>query len=176
MATKSKIKISDDMELRKTLDDEYEKSSQIKLCKYALLLATHILKIIKYDDMDNSIIKEGYAVNERWQNGDARMHDVRQAGFQIHQLAKRSPNRITQTALRVVGQAVATGHMPEHAMVASDYAIKVINLLFPDDIQAVRQERVWQIKQLKSIEEDTIAYTFKEPIRSCRSKNGVFQR
>ena len=37
MATKTKIKISDDIELRKILDEEYEKSSQVKLCKYVLM-------------------------------------------------------------------------------------------------------------------------------------------
>ena len=139
------------MTLTYVIDDEYEKSSQIKLCKYALLLATHILTTIKYNDMDNSIIKTGYAVNERRQKGNARMYDVRQAGFQIHQLAKNSQDSITQTALRVVGQAVATGHMREHAMVASDYAVKVINLRFPNDVNAVRQERLWQIETLNNI-------------------------
>lgn len=156
MATRTKIKISDDIELRRILDDEYEKSSQVKLCKHALLLATHILTTIAYDDLDNLTIKEGYAVNESWQKGDARMHDVRQAGFRIHQLAKNSQNIVTQTALRVVGQAVAAGHMPEHAMVASDYAIKVINLLFPDDVNAVKQERLWQIENLRGIEDTVI--------------------
>lgn len=154
MATKTKIKILDDIELRKILDEEYEKSSQVKLCKYALILATHILMTIEYKDKKNPIIKEGYAVNESWQKGNARMHDVRQAGFKIHQLAKSSQDIVTQTALRVVGQAVATGHMREHAMVSSDYAVKVINLLFPNDINAVRQERFWQIEHLKNIEDE----------------------
>ena len=72
------------------------------------------------------------------------MHDVRQAGFQIHQLAKKAQDIVIQTSLRVVGQAIATGHMREHAMVASDYAIKVINLLFPNDVNAVKQERLWR--------------------------------
>lgn len=151
MATRTKIKISDATELRKILDDEYEKSSQVKLCKYALLLATHILTMIDYGGMDNPIIADGYAVNEKWQMGNARMHDVRQAGFQIHQLAKNAQDIVTQTALRVVGQAVATGHMREHAMVASDYAVKVINLRFPNDVNAVRQERLWQIETLNNI-------------------------
>lgn len=151
MATRTKIKISDDIELRKLLDTEYERASQVQLCKYALLLATHILTVIAYKDMENPIIQAGYAVNESWQRGNARMHDVRQAGFQIHQLAKSSRDIVTQTALRAVGQAVATGHMREHAMVSSDYAIKVINLLFPNDINAVRQERVWQIEHLRTI-------------------------
>lgn len=153
MATKTKIKISDDIELRKILDEEYEKSSQVKLCKYALILATHILTTVEYKDKENPIIKEGYAVNERWQKGNARMHDVRQAGFKIHRLAKSSQDIVAQTALRAVGQAVATGHMREHAMVSSDYAVKVINLLFPNDINAVRQERFWQIEHLKNIED-----------------------
>lgn len=39
-------------------------------------------------------------------------------------------------------------------MVSSDYAVKVINVLFPDDINAVSQERLWQIERLKSIEEE----------------------
>ncbi len=40
--------------------------------------------------MKNPVIKAGYDVNESWQKGTARMHDVRQAGFKIHQLAKNS--------------------------------------------------------------------------------------
>lgn len=156
MATRTKIKISDHIGLHRILDDEYEKSSQVKLCKYALLLATHILTTIEYDDMDNPTIKVGYAMNESWQNGNARVQDVRKAGLQIHQLARNSQNIVTQTALRVVGHAVATGHMSEHAMVASDYAIKVINLLFPNDINAVKQERLWQIKNLRDIEDIVI--------------------
>lgn len=105
-------------------------------------------------NMKNPIIKAGYDVNESWQKGNARIHDVRQAGFKIHQLAKSSQDIVVQTALRVVGQAVVTGHMREHAMVSSDYAVKVINLLFPNDLNAVRQERFWQIEHFKNIEEE----------------------
>ena len=125
MATKTKIKISDDIELRKILDEEYEKSCYQSgiWCEWKLAKG-----------------KCPYA----WCK----------AGFKIHQLAKSSQDIVTQTALRVVGQAVATGHMREHAMVSSDYAVKVINVLFPDDINAVRQERLWQIERLKSIEEE----------------------
>ena len=54
--TKVKIKIVDDTELRKELDMEYDFSSQEQLCKYALLLAHHILELINYPDMDNEIV------------------------------------------------------------------------------------------------------------------------
>jgi len=51
----------------------------------------------------------------------------------------------------VIGHAVSAGHMKEHAMVASDYAVKVINLLHPDNMDAVKKERLWQIEHLKEI-------------------------
>ena len=149
--TKVKIKILDNTDMRKILDGEYENSSQVKLCKYSILLSKHILELIKYPDMNNDTIKEGFFVNEQWQKGNARMYDVRQVGLKIHRMAKASEDDITRTALRVVGQAVATGHMREHAMVSSDYAIKVINLLYPNDIDAVKNERSWQISCLKAI-------------------------
>ena len=155
MATRVKIKIADDAGLRQILDGEYAQSSQVELCRYALQLASHILAAAGCEDMGRPAIQEGYAVNERWQAGAARMHDVRQAGFQIHKLAKNCPDIVAQTALRAVGQAVSAGHMREHAMVASDYAVKVVNLLFPNDMAAVRRERTWQIERLRSVRKES---------------------
>lgn len=153
MSTRTKIKIKDDIELRASLDAQYEISSQVKLCKYALLLAKHILEVGQYEEIDNVMIQEGFQINEEWQKGNVRMHDVRQAGFKIHQLAKVCDDLLMQTTLRVVGQAVATGHMREHAMVASDYAVKVINIKYPNDMNAVQWERKWQINTMNSIED-----------------------
>lgn len=151
--TKTKIKIMDIPELREKLDKEYEKSSQIKLCQYALLLASHILEIAEYKDKDHCILLEGYRVSEQWQKGEARVYDVRQAGFKVHRLAKECEDVIFQNALRCVGQAIAVGHMREHAMVASDYAIKVINLRYPGSKEAVKKERLWQLETLIAIKE-----------------------
>lgn len=151
MLTQAKIKIDDDKELRIILDHLYQLSSQIQLCQYALLLADHILEIVGYRDIHDSIIQQGYLVNKEWQKGHVRMHDVRQAAFLIHQLARTSDHIFDQIALRVVGHAVATAHMKEHAMVASDYAIKVMNIKFPGDKCAVQKERKWQIDILRNI-------------------------
>jgi len=83
MPTKVKIKILDDVELRTVLDGEYEIASQIKMCKYALALAKHILEIVHYKDIDNVIIQDGFKINEEWQRGNARMHDVRHIVAQL---------------------------------------------------------------------------------------------
>ncbi|MDO4666759.1 MAG: hypothetical protein Q4A90_02855 [Streptococcus sp.] len=155
MPTKVKIKIIDASDLRMHLDSIYEQTSQVALCQWALCVATHILKMVNSLYIEHPVIKEGFEINQSWQRREVRMHDVRQVGFKIHQLAKTSQNIIEQTSLRVVGQAVATGHMREHAMVASDYAIKVINLLHPNDLDAVKDERLWQIEKLESLRIDS---------------------
>lgn len=150
MATQRKIKLMDDDELRIVLDNLYESSSQIQLCQYALQLAKHVLNMVDFD-IQHPFLQEGFSVNIAWQRGLARMHDVRQAGFRIHALAKAQEDPQIKTALRVVGQAIASGHMREHAMVASDYAIKLINLKYPLDKEAIQKERQWQIHTMRKV-------------------------
>ena len=149
MSTKVKIKIEDNSELRTKIDELYEKTNQVDLAKWSLLMAKHILDIVDIDYHSVEEIVNGFKVNELWQIGEARMHDVRQAGFKIHKLARDSDSEIKKTALRVVGQAVGSGHMREHAMVASDYTIKTINLISPNDFDAITKEREWQLNELK---------------------------
>jgi hypothetical protein len=148
MPTKVKIRIKDDTQLRAKIDAVYDETDQIILARWSLAMAKHILKLVEISYKNNPIIMDGFETNELWQNGKARMYDVRQAGFKIHQLARASDNEVEKTAFRVVGQAVGSGHMREHAMVASDYSIKVINLMKPDCIEAVSEERQWQLNKL----------------------------
>lgn len=154
MATKVKIRIKDNIELRSEIDKLYEKTNQVDLAKWSLLMAERILYIVDIDYHSVEEIVNGFKVNQLWQTGEATVHDVRQAGFKIHKLARESDSEIKKTALRVVGQAVGSGHMREHAMVASDYAIKAINLTSPNNFNALSEEREWQLKKLKKFHEN----------------------
>jgi hypothetical protein len=145
MPTKVKIKIDDIPELRNTLDALYEKKTQVEIAQWALMLAEHILEMVGYDYVNDPAIQEGFRINRQWQAGTARIYDIRQMGFRVHQQAKTNSDPVVQAALRVAGQAIGTGHMREHAMVASDYAIKTINLKHPGSVSAVKKEREWQI-------------------------------
>ena len=51
-------------------------------------------------------------------------------------------------AARVLGQAVGVRHMREHAMVATDYAIKVVGLDSQWAMNRITEEREWQLKEL----------------------------
>jgi len=153
MSTKPKIKIVDNPIIRDKIDNLYETTNQVLLAKWSLSIAKHILLIVGIDYNSIDVIMEGFEVNELWQSGNARMHDVRQSGFKIHKLARDMENEIYKTALRVVGQAVGSGHMREHSMIASDYAIKLIGLLFENDLDVISTERTWQLNELKKINE-----------------------
>ena len=149
MATKVKIKIKDNSELRKEIDELYGNMDQISLAKWSLIIAKHILQVVDIDYESIDEIAEGFKENELWQFKKARMHDVRQAAFKIHKIARKCDSEITKTALRVVGHAVGSGHMKEHAMVASDYAVKTIGLINSNNMEAITLEREWQLNEIK---------------------------
>ncbi len=89
--------------------------------------------------------------------GNVSAYELRQAGFLAQKLSQQAKSPVSKYAARVFAQAVATAHMRDHAIVSADYAVKVVNLLSPDDIEAVRKEREKQIalaiKWQKSINE-----------------------
>ena len=149
MATKSKIKIIDNASLRAEIDGLYEQTNQINLAKWAIECAKHILLFVEFEKVNMTSIDNGVKMNELWQKGNTSVHEVRKAGFKIHEVARQCKSEISKNAIRTIGHAVVVGHMKEHAMVCSDYAIKTIQLVFPDQIDKINQERQWQLNQLK---------------------------
>lgn len=149
--TVRKIKIIDDDIIRNKIDQLYEEQEQIILAKWSLEMAKHIIEITNFDINKHPEIQEGFNINELWQNEKVRMYDVRQIGFKIHKIAREQKNELDKNIIRVIGQAVASGHMREHSMVTSDYAIKVINLLYNDDIEKIKEERIWQLGKLTEL-------------------------
>lgn len=149
MPTKPKIKIEDDSELRAKIDRLYEITEQVELAKWSIKCAKHILPLFEVGNIEMSAIESGIRVNEFWQVGKASVYEVRQAGFKIHAVARNCKTEVGKNAIRTVGQAVGVGHMKEHAMVCSDYAIKTVQLAFPEDKEKITEERQWQLKALK---------------------------
>ncbi len=149
MATKTKIKIADNIRLRSEIVELYEQTSKINLAKWATECARHILPLAGFEKIDFSLIENGFRTNELWQSEKATVYNVRQAGFKIHEVARECKSEIMKNAVRSAGHAVAVGHLREHAMVCSDYAIKTIQLAFPDQTDKISQERKWQLNELK---------------------------
>jgi hypothetical protein len=145
---KPKIKILDDSALRAKILAIVNQQSQIILANWAINCATHVTRFVP-ETLQLEVVQSGFHTNRLWQTNQATVHQVRQAGFRIHEKARDCKDEIAKNILRTVGQAVGVGHMSAHAMVCSDYAIKVMQLSTNNDLQQITKERIWQLNELK---------------------------
>lgn len=148
MASKPKIKIVDNVELRQEIEKLIDFLNQIDLAKWAISVAKHTLPYLEKEFPDNEKIINGFKTSELWQKGEVTVHQVRQAGFKVHEVARECQQETAKAAARAVGQAVGVGHMKGHAIVAADYAIKTINIAFNNDLNKATEERDWQLQEL----------------------------
>ena len=155
MPTKPKIRIEDNSELRSEIDKLYEISGQVELAKWSIMCAKHVLPLSNVENIEMSQIESGIGINELWQVGKASIFEVRKAGFKIHAVARNCKTEIGKNAIRAVGHAIAVGHMKEHAMVCSDYAIKTVQLAFPNNKDKIEEKRKWQLYALEEINPST---------------------
>ncbi|HJE20560.1 MAG TPA: hypothetical protein K8V35_09425 [Aliicoccus persicus] len=149
MTSKSKIKIVDNTDLRDEIEKNTELISHVDLAKWSISVAKHILHFLEEEFPNNENIKNGFKVNELWQKGEATVHKVRQAGFKVHEIARKCKSETAKASARAVGQAVGVGNMRGHAMVATDYAIKSVGLKYNENIDKITDEREWQLHELK---------------------------
>lgn len=142
-------KIDDLPELKEALIEEFDLKDHQQISRYSLLLARHILDLTQTQPDD--AIRECFAVSQRWQEGKAKFQEARNVAFRLHTLAREEKDPIKVKVLRVMGQVAATPHVKRHALIASDYAITLINLMHPKDMEEVRKEREIQIGLMKSV-------------------------
>ncbi|MCX2584400.1 putative immunity protein [Pedobacter sp. MR22-3] len=150
MGTKPKIKIKDCTQIRREIDNEYENTNQVALAKWAIVCAKHISQFLDEENLDFKEIEEGFKVNELWQYGKAAVHEVGRLAL-LYMGSLDNVTELAKNAVRAAGQAVAVGHMREHAMVCSDYVIKTIGLAFSDDLNRIREERMWQLNEIRKL-------------------------
>ena len=143
-----KLKILDDGEKRLELELVLEELPQGKLARWAMKIASSFIALIDAEDESEKqkILTQVRAIFQARLDGRASAYELRQAGFLANKLSQQAQSQIGKYAARVFAQAVATGHMRGHAIVAADYAIKVRNLQSPDDLRLAVKERKGQIE------------------------------
>jgi hypothetical protein len=148
MASRAKIRITDNSDLRAEIEKLINGLNQADLAKWARRCAEHVLKFSEKEFPANEAVADGFRTTELWLNGNATIHQIRQAGFKIHAVARQCKTEVAKAAIRTVGQAVGTGHMKEHAIICSDYAVKTIQLAFRGSMDKITAEREWQLNEL----------------------------
>lgn len=142
-------KIDDIPELKNKLIMLSELKTHIELSKYSLFLAEHILNVSGIER--SAAIEECFTINTKWQNREVKFQDARQVAGMINSLAREEKNLIKAKVLRAMGQVAATPHVKWHALVASEYAIVIINLMYPKNFDKVKEERELQIELMKNV-------------------------
>jgi hypothetical protein len=142
-------KIDDIPELKDELIAVFESKSKNGVSRYGLLLVQHVLNLANVQPCE--AIKECIDVSRRWQEGKATYQETRQAAAMIPDLARTEKDPVKTKVLRIMGQVTLIPHVKRHALIASDYAITLINLMYPKNLEEVRKEREIQIELMKSV-------------------------
>ncbi|MDD1720017.1 MAG: hypothetical protein LUQ25_08160 [Methanoregulaceae archaeon] len=83
--------------------------------------------------------------------GVFRMADIRKASLSAHAAAREAgDDDVARSAARAAGQAVATAHVPRHALGAARYAATAVrDATGPEDADsAAEKESAWQYRHL----------------------------
>ncbi len=142
-------KLDDIPELKEKLISIYETKSHQDISRYSLLLAEHVLSLSGMPR--NETIESCFSVSRAWQDGTAKFQQARQVAFALHRLAREETNPVYVLVYRTLGQIAATPHVKRHALIASDYAVKLVNRIYPGNLDQVRAMRETQISLIQSV-------------------------
>jgi hypothetical protein len=146
-----KFVFADEPALRAEIDALTERAEQVTLATWAVQCAKHVQYLLEDEFPDHPALDKGFFVLELWLKGLAQVHDVRQAGFEVHDFARRCESQTAVAAARAAGHAISVGHMREHAMVCSDYAVKAVGISSSDNASVIRHERMFQRDALRKL-------------------------
>ena len=143
--------IADDEALRQQYITVYDVKTHQQVVRFCRAYGHRLHKLIGYNFPYSSDIADAYVGMEQWLAGEANYHAARNASFWIGRQARYTTDRTVERFLRTMAQLMASPHVKYHGLWASDFAITLINTMYPNDEAAVRNERIAQIQLLKSI-------------------------
>jgi hypothetical protein len=142
-------KIDDIPELKEELIDVFLTKSNKAISQYSVLLAEHIFNLANMQPGDE--FRETVEINIKWQEGKVKFQEARNVAGRIFTMAREEKDPVKAKVLRALGQIAATPHVARHALIASDYAIKLVNLLYPKNFEEIKKERKSQIEMMKGV-------------------------
>jgi immunity protein 5 of polymorphic toxin system len=120
------------------------KQDQKTLAIWAAECAEHVLSYFEERYPEDNRPRKAIEACRTWaRTGIFKMADVRGDSLASHAAAREAEEKsAAQFAARAAGQAVATAHVPSHAIGAAWYGVKAA------DSAGVAGEREWQYKHL----------------------------
>lgn len=115
------------------------KVEQKKLAIWAADCASRVLRNFEKKYPKDKRPRKAIAACRAWARGKISVGEARKAAWAAHAAARRAKDESAKFAARSAGHAVATAHVPEHAIGAAIYALKS---------SKNKKEINWQIKHM----------------------------
>jgi hypothetical protein len=153
----------------------FNRDDHKNLALWAADCAEHVLPLFEGKYPQDSRPRNAIRTLREWVNtGEFSMPVIRGASLAAHAAAReiKEGDSAARFAARAAGQAVATAHVPTHALGSALYAIKAVAAAHPADVQAaVAQEREWQYQQLPEKLREWVVSELKQKQRGFLAKN-----
>ena len=123
-----------------------------ELALWALDCAERVLPLFEEKYPDDKRPRKALETLKDWMNtGSFKMAVIRRASLDAHAAAKDAKEDYAKYASHAAGQAVATAHVPTHALGSSVYAIRAVAAYSGDVDECLIRERNWQLQHLRDI-------------------------
>jgi len=130
-------------------------TDQRTLAVWAIECAGRVLPYFEEAYPDDRRPREALETLQRWlDTGRFEMATIRRASLSTHAAAREvGQDNPARSAARAAGQAVATAHVPTHAIGAAIYALQAVHRAAnPAEAEAaVAKEREWQQRSLLAL-------------------------
>ena len=142
-------RIDDIPELRDKLITVYDSKNHQDMVRFCLALGQHVLDIAGFEPYKE--ITAAFEAMQKWLDGKVNYHEARNLCFEIHRYASAEKDPVRARFLRTMAQIAASPHVKYHALWATDFAVTLINRIYPCNMEEVKKERELQIRLMQSV-------------------------
>ncbi|GHV01531.1 hypothetical protein FACS1894211_11500 [Clostridia bacterium] len=141
-------KIEDISDLRNEFIAAYDTKSHKDAVRFCLLYGRHISERTGFEPCGE--IVGAFGAVQKWIDGKTSYREAR--NFPIWKLAREAKDPIRIKFYRTMTQIACSPHVKYHALWATDFAVTLINKMYPGNMDEVKRERGFQIELMRSME------------------------
>jgi hypothetical protein len=143
-------KIEDSARLRDEFITIFDEKSKKDAVRFGVLYGKHLIDITGIEPCDT--IGKVFEAMQRWLDGKTNYHEARSIPFDgLYQIARAECDEVKLRYFKTMAQVTCIPHVKFHALWACDFAITLINRMYPGNLDEVIKEREAQIALLKSV-------------------------
>lgn len=134
------------------IDHQVFKPDQKVLALWAAECAEHVLPCFEEKHPGDDRPRNAIEACRKWvADGVFKMADIRKASLDAHAAAREAGEEDARAAAHAAGQAVATAHVPTHALGSALYGIRAAAARSGDVDEELIRERDWQLQCLRCL-------------------------